>query len=178
MHTCVCVYVSQIRPSPFCPTSVPPPSPLKLFLRNSGWIQFVLLRQSSLLVFSLLVFSLLVFSLLVFILLVLPPRLASIACRQHSSPRILSLLSFTCSAHTACFLSLLRSAFVFVFLRSERENKNKQTSGNAQMCRCTNRLDSSTVVIPGWLRAGANKTTKGTSCIQWGTSALGGPSWN
>lgn len=42
-----------------------------------------------------------------------------------------------------------------------KENKNKQTSGNAQMCRCTNRLDSSAVVVPGCLRGRSKHNNKG-----------------
>lgn len=72
----------------------------------------------------------------------------------------------------ACFSSLLRSGFFFG--RNKREKENKQTSGNAQMCRCTNRLYSSSVVVLGYLRGKGKQNKKGHQLHAMGHLCTGG----
>lgn len=91
-----------------------------------------------------------------------PPYLSNSRIISYSSPFMLR----------ACFSSLLRSGFFFG--RNKREKENKQTSGNAQMCRCTNRLDSSSVVVLGYLRGKGKQNKKGHQLRAMGHLCTGG----
>lgn len=134
------IYFSN-SPPPFSPTLVPPPSDCQQRLVKT-------------------VFMLVWLNPVCAALTKQPPRLTSRTYRQNSPPRVFSTyssllvltrpISFLCCSQVFIYL-------FFFFLSNERENQNKQTSGNAQMCRCTNRLNSSPVVAPGRLRGQNNK---------------------
>lgn len=96
------------------------------------------------------------------------------AASTKQPPRLTlhSFLFLPFSDHKACFISMLQPGFFL--LRNEKENKNKQTSGNAQMCRCANRLGSSAVVVLGCLRGKAKQNNKGHQLHAMGHQCTGG----